>query len=54
LVGNSLKHGFPDRHIGSIRVRLYRQGGTIQLHVEDEGVGLPPGFDVARATSMGP
>lgn len=53
LVGNSLKHGFPDGRTGSIRVRLSRQGGSTTLQVEDDGVGLPPGFDLARATSMG-
>lgn len=53
LVGNSLKHGFPDGRTGSIQVRLSRHGETTTLEVEDDGVGLPPGFDLARATSMG-
>lgn len=53
LVGNSLKHGFPDGRTGSIRVRLSRRGDKTSLEVEDDGVGLPAGFDLSRTTSMG-
>lgn len=53
LVGNSLKHGFPDGRSGSIQVRLSRHSDKTSLQVEDDGVGLPAGFDLTRATSMG-
>lgn len=53
LVGNSLKHGFPDGRAGSIQVRLFCDAETTTLEVEDDGVGLPPGFDLTRVTSMG-
>lgn len=53
LVGNSLKHAFPDGRGGSIRVTVSRRGESVVLEVADDGVGLPPGFDPARATSMG-
>jgi len=53
LVGNSLKHGFPGGRGGSIRVTVSRLGDSVVLEVADDGVGLPPGFDLARATSMG-
>lgn len=53
LITNSLKHAFPTRVGGTIRVAFARQGSALQLQVSDDGVGLPPGFELGRATSMG-
>jgi signal transduction histidine kinase len=43
LVDNALRHG-----AGTIRVEAERVDGTVELHVRDEGGGLPPDF-VPRA-----
>jgi len=54
LVGNSLKHGFPAGRGGTIRVSLRREAaGAVRLTVRDDGLGLPPGFDLDQAGSMG-
>jgi PAS domain S-box-containing protein len=54
LITNAYKHAFHDRSDGVITVRLAR--GTEQrctLSVEDDGVGLPAGFDPQKAGSLG-
>lgn len=54
LLTNALKHAFPNGRRGVVSI-LFRtiDTGTFQLKVEDNGVGLPPGFDVHDARSMG-
>ena len=61
LVSNSLKHAFPP----SIQAQRTNQTGeihivfrhvdekTIVLAVEDNGIGLPAGFDIEKCQSMG-
>lgn len=54
LVSNSLKHGFPEEHYGSVKVTL--QPGEDQqlvLSVRDDGVGMPVGFDFAGTPTLG-
>lgn len=58
LLSNAIKHAFPDEIPGEVSVRLrHEDGGTdagsIELSVEDNGVGLPDGFDVRTAESLG-
>ncbi len=54
LVSNALKHAFPDDRPGCITVSLREiEGSRLHLEVVDDGVGMPPGFDFRRATSMG-
>jgi two-component sensor histidine kinase len=54
LVSNSLKHGFPAGRKGHITVRLEgsRESGYT-LCVTDDGVGMPDGFAIEKAPSMG-
>ncbi|MFC0204364.1 sensor histidine kinase [Novosphingobium soli] len=52
-IANALEHGFRDRESGSISVRVASEDGAVFLCVEDDGAGLPPGFDAARAESIG-
>jgi two-component system, sensor histidine kinase PdtaS len=52
LVQNSLQHGLADRP-GTVRVTAARHGGDLVIVVEDDGVGLPPGFDVEATDSLG-
>jgi len=41
LVGNALRHGFPDGRVGRILVSLHRDGvGIATLSVIDDGVGI--------------
>ena len=54
LVSNSIKYAFPEGRAGEIRIRLSRDAeGRIRLAVSDDGIGLPPGFDIARDGQLG-
>jgi PAS domain S-box-containing protein len=53
LVSNSLKHAFPGGRRGDIRVDLRDARGEFLLTVADNGVGMPEGFDVRGAASLG-
>lgn len=54
LAGNALKHAFRGRSDGNVTVSLKaREHGRIRLYVNDNGVGLPTGFDWRQARSMG-
>lgn len=51
-VNNALEHAFPDRG-GRIEVELHDAEGRRTLTVRDDGVGLPPGFDLDATDSLG-
>jgi len=54
LVTNSLKYAFPDARQGVIRVGVTRaDGGEYSLVVQDNGVGIPPGFDPSSCDTLG-
>ena len=54
LVSNALKYAFPDGRRGTLKVSLHSPApGQLLLSVEDDGVGLPPGFDWEQARSLG-
>lgn len=54
LVTNCLKHGFPDERVGEVSIGLDTQAdGQVRLKVSDDGVGLPAGFDLEQATTLG-
>jgi len=53
LLSNALKHAFPNRRHGRIRVHLDRHDGTRTLTISDDGVGLPADLDVESADTLG-
>ncbi|RXA20575.1 PAS domain S-box protein [Methanosarcina sp. MSH10X1] len=66
LVSNSLKHAFPDRRKGEIRIRLHREESTepesedsdsissnFIFTISDNGVGIPENLDVQDLDSLG-
>jgi two-component sensor histidine kinase len=52
LLQNAVEHGFGNRS-GTIVVTARRLVGRLQVLVEDDGVGLPPGFDPASSGKLG-
>jgi PAS domain S-box-containing protein len=53
LISNAHKHGFVGRSEGRILVVLRRERDSIHLSVEDNGVGLKEGLDLARVKTLG-
>lgn len=55
LVSNALKHAFPDKRTGELRVDLHplADGHGWRLQVADNGIGLPPDFSITDLSSLG-
>ena len=53
LISNTLKYAFPSGNGGTLKIRLAPQEGRLLLEVEDNGVGLPEGFEIQRSQSLG-
>lgn len=55
LLSNSLEHGFADGRCGTVRIACGNAAtpGEFVLSVEDDGAGLPPGFDLQKTRSLG-
>jgi len=50
LLSNVFKHAFPDGRKGKVSVILKAPTpGTVELAVEDDGVGLPPGWENSKS-----
>jgi two-component system, sensor histidine kinase PdtaS len=54
LITNAVKHAFPDVAEGVLRVSLRQTTpGRLMLGVGDNGVGMPTGFDISSAATLG-
>jgi PAS domain S-box-containing protein len=53
LLTNKMKYAFIDREAGLIAISLAKEGGHVTLSIEDDGPGLPDGFDVHEAKGFG-
>lgn len=54
LITNALKHAFPNRNHGEIRIALTRQlGNEVLLSVSDDGIGLPDHVDIRTTKTIG-
>lgn len=53
LIQNSLEHGFTGREEGVIGVDVRRVPAGYQIDIFDDGVGLPPDFDIDATGSLG-
>ncbi|AIY17034.1 PAS domain-containing protein [Pimelobacter simplex] len=53
LMQNAAEHGYDGGGSGEIVVRAARHGAVLEVAVEDDGCGLPDGFDLDAATSLG-
>ncbi len=53
LMTNSLKYAFPGERRGKITVVLQEKADEMTLRYHDDGVGLPPSFDLEKVQSLG-
>ncbi len=53
LIQNSVEHAFPGEEGGEIVVELERGTATLTLHVVDDGVGVPEGWDLTGDANLG-
>lgn len=53
LVTNALRHAFPGKEEGTLAVELHEVGSTVELVVEDDGVGFPEELDPTRPETLG-
>jgi PAS domain S-box-containing protein len=55
LISNAFKHAFPpdSEQAGRVRVTLREAGDALRLVVQDDGIGLPAGFDFGTVDSLG-
>ncbi len=63
LLQNAVEHGFdpeaatedggPVPPVGHVQVIMADTGAELSVAVQDDGVGLPEGFDIERTTSLG-
>ncbi|MGQ9586250.1 MAG: sensor histidine kinase [Anaerolineae bacterium] len=53
LLQNALEHAFDGGRPGNVVVRLEEHGDLISVTVEDDGRGLPSGFELDRTESLG-
>ena len=48
-----MKYAFPGGRSGTIRVAVSKHDRTVTLSVEDDGIGLPGGFEIAKQEGFG-
>ncbi len=53
LVSNALEHSLAGRERGEVSITLDEDSEQIRVIVEDDGAGLPPGFDLVRDSGLG-
>jgi two-component system, sensor histidine kinase PdtaS len=54
LLQNAVEHGYPDEgQTGTITVEPQRLAGRLRITVDDDGVGLPAGFDPDVSLNLG-
>lgn len=54
LISNALKHAFPAKRRGEIRVEMATdQDGQVSLSVVDDGGGIAPDLDIERTSTLG-
>lgn len=57
MISNSMKHAFPDGRSGEIVIDMHEVSdngkNVYRLSVKDNGIGLPEGFDINEATTLG-
>ncbi len=54
LISNCFKHAFPDNKSGNINISFNKNDeGIYKLIIDDDGTGLPEGFDLKKSSTIG-
>ena len=53
IVSNAYKYAFPGNIKGFINLSLSKESGSVTLKLHDNGIGLPPDFNLQSAESLG-
>jgi two-component sensor histidine kinase len=53
LLVNSMKHAFPGGGCGAIYISMHKVKKTITIEVRDNGIGLPPDFEITSSPTLG-
>jgi len=53
ILSNSYKHAFKGKKHGTIDVSAVQENGHIRITVKDDGIGIPPDFDIGHTNSLG-
>ena len=53
ILSNAYKHAFEGRKEGIIEVSVEQANAKIKITIHDNGIGIPPDFDINRANSLG-
>lgn len=53
LITNSLKYAFKGRKEGEIFIGIHETGKAVSIQIEDNGVGLPKGFNHLKTETLG-
>ena len=54
MISNSFKYAFNNDPKGKINISLKRNNSLVKLTIQDDGTGLPPGFDINESTGFRP
>ena len=53
LIQNGVRHGIRDKPKGNVAIRVGQMFGFLTIIVQDNGPGLPKGFDTERDGNLG-
>lgn len=53
LLQNAVEHAFPERPAGHVEIRLAQRDAGLILEVQDDGRGIPAGFDPLTGDELG-
>jgi PAS domain S-box-containing protein len=53
ILSNSYKHAFKGKKHGTIDVTAVQENDHIRITVKDDGIGIPPDFDISHTSSLG-
>jgi PAS domain S-box-containing protein len=53
ILSNAYKHAFTGREKGTIKISAVQENDRMIITILDNGIGLPPDFDISRTSSLG-